>query len=357
VNRTGFTATGLIYDLDYNITPNYGLDMPMENVARGTGENFHFSAYSNSVFNISPNFSASTGIAFQYFDLNKNFLIEPRLNVKWNFMQKQSLSVAYGLHSRRERLDYYYVVDLAQNNKSVNKDLDLTKAHHFNLTYDWSISDILHLKIEPYYQYLFDVPIEANTSFSVLNLEDYYLDKALINAGKGRNYGIDLTIERYLNKGWYYLFTGSIFKSEYLGGDEIWRSTRYNRGYSFNGVWGKEWFAGRDKNNMFGLNLRFIYQGGDRYTPIDQRLSEESHEIEFDDSRAFSRQYNPFIGGDITVSYRINKKRVSHEFALKGLNIGLYTGQFGYQYNESTKSIEKLDILGTLLDICYKIHF
>ena len=142
-----------------------------------------------------------------------------------------------------------------------------------------------------------------------------------------------------------------------MGGDKIWRKTRYDRGYSFNGVWGKDWYTGRDKNNMFGLNLRLTYQGGDRYTPIDQGLSEASHEIVLDDSRAFSNVYNPYINGDVTVSYRINKKRVSHEFALKGLNIGIYTGQYGYQYNEITKSIEKLDILGTLWDICYKIHF
>jgi hypothetical protein len=355
MNRSGFTATGLIYNLDYNITPNYGMNMPMENIVRSSGDNFHFSAFSNSVFSLSPNLSTSAGINLQYFDLDKNFLIEPRLNVQWNLTPKQSLSVAYGLHSRRERLDYYYVRN--ENNQLVNKDLKLAKAHHFNLTYDWGISDILHLKIEPYYQYLYDVPVEANTSFSVLNLEDYYLDKALNNDGKGRNYGIDFTLERYMNKGYYYLFAGSVFRSEYMGGDNIWRKTRYARGYSFNGVWGKDWVTGRNKNNMIGLNLRLTYQGGDRYTPIDQELSEASHEIVLDDSRAFSNVYNPYVNGDVTFSYRINKKKVSHEFALKGLNIGIYTGQYGYQYNENSKSIEKLDILGTLWDICYKIHF
>ncbi len=356
VNRTGLTVTGMIYDLDYNVTPNYGLDLPMENVATGSGNSFQTTAYTQSVFTISPKFSLSAGLNAQYFNLNKNWGLEPRLSMKWNFRPNQSLSAAYGLNSRRERLDFYYVVN-STTNLPGNKKLDLAKAHHFNLAYDWHISDVLHLKVEPYYQYLFDVPVEANTSFSVLNLNDYYLDKILLNAGKGKNYGIDATLERYLKKGSYYLLTGSVFKSKYMGGDKIWRSTRYDRGFSFNGVWGKEWFAGRSRNNRFGLNLRLTCQGGERYTPIDKALSEISHEIKLNDSKAFSKQYDPFISGDLTVSYRINRKKVSHEIALKGLNIGLYTGESGYFYNESTSAIEKGDVMGALFDICYKIHF
>ncbi|SHJ85569.1 hypothetical protein SAMN05444280_1351, partial [Tangfeifania diversioriginum] len=127
--------------------------------------------------------------------------------------------------------------------------------------------------------------------------------------------------------------------------------------FTFNGVWGKEWLAGRSKNNRFGLNLRLTCQGGERYTPIDEILSEISHEIKLDDSKAFSKQYDPFISGDLTVSYRINRRKVSHEIALKGLNIGLYTGESGYFYNESTSAIEKGNVMGALWDICYKIHF
>ncbi len=356
INRTGITATGMIYNLNYNVTPNYGLDLPMKNVAKGSGNNLQVSAYSQSVFTLSSKLSLSVGINAQYFDLNKNFNLEPRLSTKWNFSPNQSLSAAYGLNSRRERLDFYYVFD-STTNQPGNKDLDLAKAHHFNLAYNWHISDVLHLKVEPYYQYLFDVPVEANTSFSVLNLNDYYLDKILVNAGKGKNYGIDVTLERYLKNNSYYLLSASAFKSEYMGGDNVWRDSRYDRSYSFNSVWGKEWLAGRSKNNRFGLNLRLTCQGGERYTPIDEALSETSHEIKLDNSKAFTRQYDPFISGDLTVSYRINRKKVSHEIALKGLNIGLYTGESGYFYNESTSAIEKGDVMGALFDICYKIHF
>ncbi|MFA5433902.1 MAG: secretin and TonB N-terminal domain-containing protein, partial [Candidatus Paceibacterota bacterium] len=152
VNRTGITATGMIYDLNYNVTPNYGLNMPVENVAKGSGSNLQVAAYSQSVFELSPKFSLSAGLNAQYFNPNKNFNLEPRLSMKWNFRANQSFSLSYGLNSRRERLDFYDVVD-STTNQPGNKELDLAKAHHFNLAYNWHISDVLHLKVEPYYQY------------------------------------------------------------------------------------------------------------------------------------------------------------------------------------------------------------
>ncbi len=356
MNRTGITATNMIYDLNYNITSNYGLDMPMENIAKGSASNLQFSAYSQSVFELAPKFSISAGVNAQYFNLNKNFNLEPRFSMKWNFRSNQFLSFAYGFTSRHERLDFYYVVD-STTNQPGNKGLDLAKSHHFNLAYDWHVSDVLHLKVEPYYQYLYDVPVEANSTFSILNLNDYYLDKILINSGKGKNYGVDITLEHYLKKGFYYMFSGSLFKSKYKGADKIWYCTRYDRGYSFNGVWGKEWLVGQRKSNYFGLNFRLTYQGGERYTPIDEELSENSHDIILDDTNPFSKQYDPSVNGDITISYRINRKKVSHEFALKGINIGLYTGESGYYYNETTNTIEKENVMETLWDVCYKIHF
>lgn len=37
INRTGITVTGLQYDLDYKISPNFGLDVPMEQISKGNG--------------------------------------------------------------------------------------------------------------------------------------------------------------------------------------------------------------------------------------------------------------------------------------------------------------------------------
>lgn len=356
-NRSGITITGLLYDLDFNLSPNFGQNKPMQRIVKGNGEAIVLSAYSNSIFKLTDKLTGNVGVNAQLFTLNSNWTIEPRLALKWNFNSKQSISLAYGLHSRREKLDYYYVKSIETGKDAVNKKLDFAKAHHFVLSYDLSLSENTHLKIEPYYQALFSVPVEPGTSFSIINHDTYYLDRQLVNEGKGRNYGIDITLERYLSKGYYYMLTGSIFKSEYLGGDNIWRNTRLDRGYLFNALGGKEWIWGKQRQHIFNTNIRMSYQGGDRYTPIDEAASLNEKDIIYDETQAFSKQFSPAFTVDLGVSYKLNKKRVSHEFGLQILNLTGYTGQHGYQYNEQKKVIEKIDVSNMLPNLSYKIQF
>ena len=354
-NRTGITVTGLLYDLDFNLSKQLiPIITPIENIVDGSGTSVMASAFSNSIFNITDKLTANIGATAQYFTLNNNWAIEPRVGLKYKINTNHTLSTAYGLHSRREKLDYYYV---KVKGKSVNKDLEFAKANHFIFSYDWRISNNIHLRVEPYYQTLFDVPVEAGTPFSIINHDSYYLDKALVNNGKGRNYGVDLTLERYLDKGYYWMLTGSIFDSKYTGGDGIWRDTKYNRGYIINALAGKEWMVGKNDQNVFSANIRLSYQGGDRFTPIDMAASEAAHDIVFDETRPFSNQFPAALTSDITLSYKINKQKVAHEFAFKVLNIGGYTGQYGYMYNDKLKAVEKISIVAIVPNISYKIQF
>ena len=357
INRTGITVTGLQYDLDYKISPNFGLDVPMEQISKGNGGSCVLSAYSSSVINLSNHLTTSLGITAQYFTLNKNWTVEPRAALKWSFNPKHALALAYGLHSRREKLDYYFVEQEANGKTESNRYLDFSKAHHFGLTYEWNINSYMHLKVEPYYQYLFRIPVEENSSFSIINHQSFYLDRILKNRGSGVNYGIDITLEQYMKNGFYYMITASLFKSKYKAGDNIWRNTRLDKNYLLNILAGKEWMVGRNKQNVLSLNGRIFFQGGDRYTPVDEGKSMIEHDIKFDETRAYSKKFDPSINGDISFSYRINKKKISHEFSIKMLNVGMRTGMHFYQYNEKTHKIEKKDGSGLIPNISYKIYF
>lgn len=356
-NRTGITITELKYDLDYKVSPYLGLNKPMEQISKGSGESTVLSAYSNSVINLSNNLTTSLGVTGQYFTLNKNWSIEPRVALKWKINPAHSLAAAYGLHSRRERLDYYFVEQIINGKKESNRYLDFSKAHHFGFTYDWNINQSLHLKIEPYYQYLFHIPVEENSSFSIINYEEFYLDRILTNTGIAKNYGIDITLEQYMKNGFYYMLTASLFKSKYRGGDRIWRNTRLDKSFLVNLLAGKEWMVGRLKQNVLSINGRLFFQGGGRYTPVDEEKSQEEKDIVFDESKAYTKRFNPSINGDVSISFRINKKRVSHEFSLKILNVGMRTGMHFYQYNERTSVVEEKDGAGLIPNISYKIYF
>lgn len=131
------------------------------------------------------------GANSKLFALNKHFTVEPRLGFKWQFRENQYVGLAYGLHSRLERLNYYFTNSNPASSELINKNLDFTKAHHFVLSYGCNLSENIILKIEPYFQQLFSVPVIADSSFSFINLQnEWFINQPLKNTGKGKNYGI-----------------------------------------------------------------------------------------------------------------------------------------------------------------------
>lgn len=356
-NKTGVTFTQMFYDMRMNLAPF--VDTPLNVISMGNGNTSLLSAYTSNAIGIGNSLTLSLGVNTQVLALNKHWTLEPRIGMKWQANSKMSFAAAYGLHSRMEKMDVYYTKTPQTGDELVNKDLDFTKANHFMLTFDYKISDDMILKIEPYFQILFDVPVRVNDSYSVLNREDFYVEDALVNKGKGRNIGIDITLEKYLSKGYYYMFTSSLFDSRYCGGDNVWHNTKFNRHYILNLLGGKEWMVGRNKQNMLSVNAKFTFQGGDRYSPIDEKatLEHPDKKVQYDETKAYSKQLAPIFLTNLSVSYKINKKKYTHEFAMKLLNANNYEEYGGHLYNLKTQKIEVNRYALSLPNIYYKIEF
>jgi hypothetical protein len=361
-NRTGFNVTGLFYDLDYRLhpdlysNPGYPPTNGMVDYAKGNGRSVALSAFSQSSLRLGSRLTANIGMHATYFSLNGKATVEPRVGVRWQVVPKHAIALAYGKHSRRESIDYYFV---EANGEFPNKRLDFGKAHHVVLSYDWSVSEHLRLKVEPYFQALYDIPVEKGGMMSLINYSDFLqMLPALDNSGKGRNYGIDATLERYLHDGYYYLLTASAFSSRYAGGDGVWRNTRLNRNYIVNALGGKEWKVGRQKQNILNVSLRFTVQGGERYIPFDEAASIATKSAVLDNTRAYDPQQSPGFIAHFTVGYRINRERLSHEFSLKMINVTgnkEFTGAYIYNYKEDKPEMNMSAIV--MPGISYKIEF
>ncbi len=72
-----------------------------------------------------------------------------------------------------------------------------------------------------------------NKTFSTLNIQSEFITDPLTNNGKGRNYGIELTLEKYLDNNLYYTVNGSLYQSKYTAADGVERNTRYHANYLF----------------------------------------------------------------------------------------------------------------------------
>ena len=354
-NRTGIRLTGLRYDRLLQDAP--ARDGALQTLADGAGLSALLSAWSNSVIRLSPRWEAGVGLHAQWFTFNDRWTLEPRVSVKWQAAPDHSLALAYGLHSRLEMLNYYFT---EVGGEPVNRDLDFTKAHHLSLAWDWRIGRDRHLRVEPYVQYLYSVPVVPGTTFSFINLQggdDWFLAERLTNAGRGLNCGVDITFERFLVRGFYYMVTASLFDARFRTADGEWLDTRYNRNYVVNLLAGKEWMTGRSRQNLLGISGRVTLQGGDRYSPVDREASAALHKAVYDENRPFTEQFGPVLLAHLTVSYRINRRRVAHEFALKVLNLTGYKDYYGHRYNYHTGQVEPEREANIIPNISYRIDF
>ena len=315
--------------------------------------------YTNHKVAISSRLSAVAGVNVMWFNLNNQWLVEPRVSVQYKLSPSSTISLAYALNSRKESTDTYFVLN-ANGQPTANKDLGLTRSHHISASFAQRLGENAMLKIEPYWQWLFDVPVEQGTTYSILNHNLFYQDRALVNEGAGRNYGIDLTLERYLKDGLYGMLTATLFKSEYRDAQGEWHHTRHDRGWITNILGGKEWMVGKSRKNVFGLNGRLTLMGGDRYTPMVPGTTYEDvakrpdRTIPQDGANPYSQQMNMNIGFAFSVKYTINKKHTSHHFILEYLQMRSFQGQtFDIRTHDLVDKFTSL----TFPNIAYRVEF
>jgi hypothetical protein len=333
---------------------------PLYRVFESNGSTGLTRLYTNHKIALSQRLSTVAGINVMWFNLNNQVLVEPRISFQYKTSASSTLSIAYAMNSRKEAIDTYFVLNTNSQEPNVNKDLGLTRSHHISASFAQRLGENAMLKIEPYWQWLFDVPVEQGTTYSVINHNLFYQDRALVNKGAGRNYGIDLTLERYLKDGLYGMFTATLFKSEYRDAQGEWHHTRHDRGYITNILGGKEWMVGKSRKNVFGINGRLTLMGGDRYTPMvagttyEEVAQRPDRTIPQDGANPFSAQMNMNVGYAFSVKYTINKHHSAHHFILEYLQMRSFQGQtFDIHTHELVDQFTSL----TFPNIAYRLEF
>lgn len=265
------------------------------------------------------------GIHAQEFELNKTYAIEPRAGIRWEIKEGQTISAGAGLHSQLQPMYAYLVRTYLPDGSYIetNRNLEMTKSKQFVLAFDQSFGKDMRLKIETYFQDLYNVPVESRpTWYSILNEgADFGIGRvdSLRNAGTGKNYGFEITVEKFYSHGYYYLFTGSLYESKYTGSDGKERNTAFNGNFTLNLLGGKEWKV--KGKNVFALNLKTTYAGGKRYLPIDLVESAIYRETRYDEAHAYEKRRKDYFRTDLKVGYTINKKKSTHEFSVDFDNV------------------------------------
>jgi hypothetical protein len=362
-NSQSTLRTGIIYNnINYNFfqKSKENNNDPLRLVLDAKGKTNTIQGFAQWQYKTTNNVTLNAGLHTLYLTLNKKIAIEPRASVKWDITNRQSLSFGYGLHSQVQALGVYFaqVKDVNNNITIPNKNLDFTKAHHYVLSHQILLDRNLRLRTELYYQQLSKVPVsnsDTNT-FSTVNIIDNFITDPLLNQGTGKNYGLDISLEKYLSNKFYYMFSNSFYQSKYTAKDGIERNTRFNGGYVSNLIAGKD-FVSKNERRTFGVNVKVVYAGGFRETPIDIAKSQALGYASYTQKDAFSVQNSPYQRTDLRLSMKWNRKHTTSTLSLDLQNLANRKNVFGNFYDPLKQNITTINQNGLIPVLNYKIEF
>jgi len=200
------------------------------------------------------------------------------------------------------------------------------------------------------------------TSLNAGSMMNVSFPDSVNNNGKGKNYGVEFTLEKFLDKGFYTLLTTSLFESKYKGSDDIWRNTAFNSNYVINLLAGKEFRLGAKNTEAksrkwLSIDCRLTAAGGHRYTPVNRIKSQANQRTEYFDNLAFTEQFPNYFRTDLRIAYRQDNHRYSQEWAVDIQNVTDHNNPLFAQYNQKTGNIDLVNQMGIFPMMQYKIIF
>lgn len=271
------------------------------------------------------NMTITAGVHAQTLSHNNAFSIEPRVGYRWALTANDFITAGYGLHSQIQPLYQYFAQEpFSTPSYMQNYNVGFTKSHHGVIGYDRIVTERLRMKLEGYYQYLFNVPVEtrAGSSYSALDQGtgySRYFPDTLKNTGTGINYGVELTLDKAFYHGFYYMANASVYSSKAAGNDGVYRSTDYDTKYAVNILAGYEKKVSDKAILILGGKVTMI--GGKLYSPVDTARSLAYGDAIVIDSLRNTLRFKDYFRADLKLGFRINAKKMSHEVGIDLVNV------------------------------------
>lgn len=360
-------------DSFYNTGQDFGTNQAVGWIepANFNGNTGLVQAYFSNVFRISNKLSTTIGLNNAHYTYNGANSLEPRAGISYKVTKNYTLSGGYGLHSQLPpfRIFFEELTDQQGNRRKINQNLGFTKSHHFVLGNDIRLGKNLRLKVEAYYQSLFEVPIDArnDTFYSLLNQgADFGVQftDSMVNEGTGRNYGLEVTLEHFLTRGFYFLNTVSLYRSFYTDQLGVEHPTAFDSRYAVNLLGGKEFYfkektdkKGKRSKGSLTTDIKFMVNGGRRFTPINTTESQLQGRTVTDNSRIFANQYDDYIRLDFRVAYKVQTEKITQEWGIDIQNVTNRDNIFQQTYNATTNEIRTTYQTGFLPIGIYRITF
>ncbi len=314
------------------------------------GELRLFQSYIQTLWNSTSRLSFTAGINFMHFNLNGSSSLNYSASGAYQFDNGNNMSVSVGKYAQVLPIGTYFT-------SQTNHDLELMNSLKANIAYGWQIRNDFKISIEAYYEKLSNIPVISNESINYWMLNDLvgFSTEELVSDGLGRNYGAELTIERFFNKGFFMLASGSVYNSEYSLGDDQYYNTRYNGKFNSSLMLGKEFKLKND--NVISLSFRNLVFGGQWYKPADEGITRNIRDFFGSEQSHLTKQNKTYWRSDFRFSFRKNNKRNSWIIALDVQNLFNITNTRDEIYNIDLQDLQYENQVGLIPIISFQVDF
>lgn len=289
-------------------------------------------------WDIAEDWVLKLGAALSHNDYTEELFIEPRVALRYQFNDDYRIKLAYGEHHQWFR-QYKY---LSQTFGS--PDLKLAKAQHYVFGIEHEGESDWAWRFETYYKKMDDLVV-SNPDYQVENLgdeTDRETGNNYLNEGQGDAYGVEFLLNKAISANWYGWLSVAYSKTERNN-----NITDENFRYVYDLPWIVNMVANYEINSEWQLGLRWRYQSGSLFTPINGAepiypLDENGEPDQSQDVIFYDPIEGDFNSERLEAFHRLDV-RLDHETKLFGYDTNLYfevlnlygkKSLSGYDYNE-----------------------
>ena len=285
--------------------------------------------------------------------------LEPRLQIRFQPHPRQQLGFSYGMHSQFQSLYLYYTVPdsgLNANNtryantnlERLNKNMGLSRAHHFVASYVVQLNAEWTLRTEMYYQKLFNIPVyQVPSAVSSINrgatFSRFFPIYNMQNTGTGQNLGAELTLEKRFSKNYFAMANITLYDSKYTASNGQTYDTDFNGRFSTNWLAGYELPLNSKNDRILGISTKYTVAGGKRYTDsLNLSASNAQMDIVPMDAYINNKQFPNYQRLDVRVTFKWNNSKYGTEIALDLINVLNTKNILALSYSPNYKNLNSL---------------
>ena len=296
VARRVFSTYDIFFKADTN---RVGATTPQVRVGQDVDAN-KFGLFASARQQLLTRLTATAGVRFEYFDLNEEYDLAPRLNLTFDIDDRTSLNAACGIY-------YQNLAPSLLVQDPANRDLENPRADHYVIGLRRRLTPSTLFTLETFLKQYTQLPLDPDDpTASVIDSYAEYGSPTpgrLVGGGEATSHGLELLLQKKLARDLYGSLSYSYSVSSYTDLTGKKRDRSFDNRHLFSAI------CGYRPSDRWEFSGRWSYAGGRPYTPFDPLLSTQLGTGIVQRDRINAERFPPYHRLDLRVDERRQYKR------------------------------------------------